>query len=64
MLEVPNVYLMDKPFPDKFQHDLEFSDCPPAIRATHGASRLLYVPWDAWHPKDLYDVQVTFAAVP
>lgn len=29
MLEVPNVYLMDKPLLDKFQHDLEFllSDC-------------------------------------
>lgn len=40
MLEVPNVYLMDKPLLDKFQHDLEFfSGLPRAMRAraTHDA---------------------------
>lgn len=40
MLEVPNVYLMDKPLLDQFQHDLEFLfGLPRAMRAraTHDA---------------------------
>lgn len=41
MLEVPNVYLIDKPLLDQFQHDLDFFflGLPRAMRAraTHDA---------------------------